>query len=883
MTEDAPGRQTRRRRLRLRLAVTVLGLILAVLLVPPWIGINRYKSRITQLMAASLGRPVRLSSVELRLLPQPGFVLTDLTVDEDPEFGAEPLLHATTVKASIRLLSLWRRRLEIGSISVDEASLNLVRTAGGRWNLDPLFQTAAARGQTEGGAGAKRPVKLPYLEATNSRINIKRGAEKLPFSLVNTDASAWQEEGGEWRLRLRGQPARTDVSLDLADTGVVRLEASVRRAAELRLTPVRLDLDWREAQLGQLARLVIGSDPGWRGDLTGEVHLDGTPDTAQVRTRLRATGVHRAEFAPVAPQDFDANCAFIYHFPRRAIEKLACDSPLGNGRVHLQGELPGLGAAPEFSVELDKVPATAALDMLRTFRSGIGPDLVAKGSVSGKIAYSGARAKAAGAEEPASESRRPNARSARNHTAPPGPLTGSLAVEGFELSGEDLKTPIRVPRIVLEPVAVGDAAQDIEPDRFHRPRHRTALKAAFAIPAGGAAPLAMTALFRLSSYAVTVRGQAGFARAKEMAHAVGMGNGLLDDLAGDPVTVDLSAEGPWMRPEQIPNGLALAVGNGSGPIVPAPAVQDASDSISGTLTLHNANWKAGYLNNHVEIAEATLHLDNGASRWDPVVFSYGPVKGTASLELPAHCAAPQPCLPRFEVHFGDLDASALQAAILGAREPGTLLSTLLGRLSSTPPPAWPQLEGNVEADSLILGPVTLREATATLRVLEHGAEITGLDASLLGGTVHGAGTLRAAGPGQDKPAYTLTGNFEKLSPAEVGQLIGLRCSGGVFDAGGRIELSGFSDKDLAASVKGALHFDWRHGRVFGGAASEGVPAALARFDRWTADAEIANGVIALKQSQLQTGSRKHAVEARVTIGDPARIAFAATGRNQAKR
>src|ERR1039457_4313600 len=171
MTEDVQGRQRKRGRLWLALAV-VAGL-LAVLLVPPLVSVSRYKSRITQLMSASLRRPVRLSSVELRLLPRPGFVLTDLTVEEDPAYGAEPVLHANTVTASIRLLSLWRGQLEIGRISVDEASLNLVRTAAGRWNLDPLFRTAAAQAHTvPGNAAAARPVPLPYLEATNSRINM---------------------------------------------------------------------------------------------------------------------------------------------------------------------------------------------------------------------------------------------------------------------------------------------------------------------------------------------------------------------------------------------------------------------------------------------------------------------------------------------------------------------------------------------------------------------------------------------------------------------------------------------------------------------------------------------------------------------------------------
>ncbi|HEY1160692.1 MAG TPA: AsmA family protein [Terracidiphilus sp.] len=899
MTEDVQGRQRKRMRLWLALAVTVA--ILAVVLVPPLVSISRYKSRITQLMSVSLGRPVRLSSVELRLLPIPGFVLTDLTVEEDPALGAEPVLHASTVTASIRLLSLWRGRLEISRISVDDASLNLLRTASGRWNLDSLFRTAAAKAQpAAAGSGQSRAVPLPYLEATNSRINIKSGAEKLPFSLVNTDLSLWQEDPGDWRIRLRGQPARTDLSLDLADTGLVRLEGSVRRAAELRQIPVHLDVEWREAQLGQLTRLVIGSDPGWRGDLTGELHLDGTADAAQIKIRLRAAGVHRAEFAPAAPLDFDATCGFLYHYSKRTVEKLVCDSPLGDGRIHLAGELPA-GGRQQFSVELDRVPVAAGLDALRTVRSDFGPGLEATGAISGKIGYSESATETAAPERVVGRKKQGKVPSAKAHPATQGPLTGSFSVEDFQLSGDGLRTPIQTPRLVLEPMfeAAQGQQQGQSPSPARPPALSPALAATVAIPAGGAVPLTVTVRLALAGYQVTAHGQASVTRARELAHVARMANAsVLDELAGDPIGVDLNADGPWLPAQSIPFSANSPTGAahiaGTGPdglaLTAAEAGVPAADSLSGTVNLRNANWKADYLASHVEIAQATLHLGNGELRWDPVVFSYGPVKGTASLSVAAPCASTQPCVPRFpprfEVQFGDLDAAALQAAILGAREPGTLLSTLIARLgrSNTPSaPVWPQLEGTVQADSLILGPVTLRQATATLRILESGAEITDLDAGVLGGRVHGSGMLRTAGTDQSKPAYTLEGKFEKLSPVDVGQLLGLRWSGGAFDADGKIELSGFTDKDLAGSVKGRLHFEWREGRV-GGPVTEGdVPAALSRFDRWSGDAEIGSGTITLKQNQVRQGSRKRAVEAELTLGDPPKVTFAARKETRAKR
>ena len=914
MMEDARGYKKKRRRLWFALALLVV--LLAVVVMPPMVSISRYKSRITELISESLGRPVRMSAVELRLLPVPGFVITDLTVDEDPAFGSEPLLRANTVAASIRLLSLWRGRLEIGTISVDEASFNIVRGPGDRWNLDPLFRTAAAKVQPldgaseQSGAGqgkAKRLIPLPYIEATHSRVNFKQGAEKLPFSLVDAELSFWQDQPGDWNLRLRGQPARTDLSLDLADTGVVRLEAKVRRAAELRQMPLHLDVEWREAQLGQLTRLIMGSDPGWRGDLTGELHLDGTAEAAQINTRLRATGVHRAEFAPAAPMDFDATCNLLYHYSGQSVQNLACDSPLGDGRIRLAGELPGGAASPRMSVELDRIPVAAGLDALRTVRSDFGAGLEAKGAISGKIDY------APVAQVPASEDaltrRRTISRSQKTRAAVPGPLTGAFTVEGFELSGAGLNTPIQAAKLTLQPM-VADATVGA-PHRMDL-AEPASLEAKVSIPAGGPSPLVITARLALAGYQIAVHGQASIARARELEHLAGIANvPAMDALAGEPATIDLNGDGPWLPALKSPFADERTVNplpsifatsrtqvDSLKPVSDPPPSAPASgfgDSLAGTISLHNANWRADYLANHVEIAEATLHLYDGEMSWDPIDFSYGPVKGTASLMVPAHCGDPQPCVPRFQAHFDELDANIVQAAMLGAREPGTMLTTLLARLrpaNASNAAAWPALEGSVTSDSLILGPVALSNAKATLHIVDGEAEITGLEADLLGGHVVGKGAIRASSGEQTKPSYSWQGHFEKLSPAAVGKLLGQTWTGRGFDADGNIDVAGFTGKDLMDSAKGTLHFDWRNGAVKApNDAQEGatgvppalVPSALVRFDLWSADAVIAGGTITLKDNQVQQGLRKSTVEGLATLGNPPEVNLTMAKVTQARR
>lgn len=828
MTVDT---EQRPRRGKLWLAASVAAVVLALIFGPPLIGISRYKIRIGQLVSATLSRPVRLSGVELRLLPRPAFLLTDLTVEEDPAYGSEPVLHATTVVASIRITSLWRGRLQISRISVDEASLNLVRASDGRWNLESLFRNAAV------GAQGNRAIPRPYLEATNSRINIKNGPEKLPFSLIDADAALWQESDGEWRVRLEGHPARTDVSLDLADTGVVRLDGTVRPAAQFSQMPVHFDAEWRNAQFGQLSRLALGSDEGWRGDLRGELHLDGTATTAHVQASLRATGVHREEFAPADPLDIDASCAFVLHYDSRSVDGVDCNSPVGDGRARLTGSFPPAGQPPRFVLDLDRIPAQAGLDALRTVRNNVDATLQAGGTLSGHLVYD----PSAVAASPAPQPHKAGGHSAALH-APAGPLTGGLALAGLSLSAESLAHPITVARVNLEPAPA-------------QPDEHAVLVSSFAVPAGAPAPIELRARLTLAGFQLALHGPVSIARMRELAHFVGgSAEAPLSQLAGEPASIDLELSGPWAPPPPATLGAPSA-----------PPV--ASIHASGTATFHDANWKPAFLVNAVLIHQAILHFNDGAMNWDPIQFSYGPVKGSATLSLPNACPLAADCTPQFTARFGALDAAEVQSTLLGALRKGTLLSSLLDRFNTSAVPAWPKAEGTVQVDSLSLGPFTATGIHADAKIAGAGVELTSLDASLLGGDFQGKATLQAG----SKPQYTIDGSFTGLKPALVGTLLEMKWSGGNLGGSGKVQMSGFSSKDLAASANGTLQFDWSKG----GIESPGAPPVLAGFDRFSGDVAIDNGTLTVREGKLKRGTKTSNVHVAVAMAVPHKVTYSA--------
>ena len=103
-------------------------------------GASRLKVRIANSIGNALQRHVEIGSVHLRLLPRPGFDLENFVVQDDPVFGAEPVLRAGEVSASLRLSSLLRGRIEISQLSLTEPSLNLTRNADGHWNIENLLE-----------------------------------------------------------------------------------------------------------------------------------------------------------------------------------------------------------------------------------------------------------------------------------------------------------------------------------------------------------------------------------------------------------------------------------------------------------------------------------------------------------------------------------------------------------------------------------------------------------------------------------------------------------------------------------------------------------------------------------------------------------------------
>ena len=386
-----PRPQKRRSLFRRFVAVYYILLALFLLaLIPPFISVNRYQRRIAASISQSLGRPVHLDDVSLTLLPFPGFTITNLVVSEDPAFGSEPIIRAMSVRANLRVSSLWRHQVEFSTISFTEPSVNLVHLANGKWNLESiLLQAARIQAAPTAQKTAGPAPRFPYIEATGARINLKLGLEKMPISVTDAEFALWLPDPQQWHLRIEARPARTDTLV--ADAGTVLLEGTLNRAPTLAEVPIDLNAQWRTTPLGEASRLLFGHDTGLRGDMTLTAHAQGTVGTSTLTSHLSVTNLRRADFVPERRPSVDLQCEAAATNTFHSFTNLQCTwPPTGSSQpIALIATIPDVRDLNTATAQIGTpgLPIATTLDWLRTASSRIPSDLTATGTFSGSAKF----------------------------------------------------------------------------------------------------------------------------------------------------------------------------------------------------------------------------------------------------------------------------------------------------------------------------------------------------------------------------------------------------------------------------------------------------------------------------------------------------------------
>jgi len=352
----------------------IVGLALLAVAVP-YLPTDVLRPGIERALERGLGRKVDVGGISLTLfpgpLPRPGFTLDRVTIHEDPRAGIEPLAYVESVGASVRVLSLFQRKLEFSSLNLNDATINLVKTDAGPWNFQFLLENNPANSK-----------RIPAIRMRSGRVNFKFGDTKSVFYFNDADLDVTPSGDGSMELRFGGAPSRTDRSTQEFGRFFVRGTA----APESR----RLDLKV-ELERSPLAETLRWMDPrGFdvHGTVAVDAQLSGPPSHLDVSGQIQLADVHRWDLVPNEVGGLKLGFGGTLDLRGEHLD-LQTTADQSGSPVVIRFRSWDFLKSPHWDAgaDLQQVPLATMLAVCRHMGATLPENLSAQGAVSGSVTY----------------------------------------------------------------------------------------------------------------------------------------------------------------------------------------------------------------------------------------------------------------------------------------------------------------------------------------------------------------------------------------------------------------------------------------------------------------------------------------------------------------
>ena len=719
-------------------ALIIIVLLLGLFLRP---GANRLKTRITRSISVELQRSVDIGSVSLRVLPAPGFDLKNFVLYDDQAYSAEPMMQAAEVTANLRMASLLRGRLEIARLNLTEPSVNLVRNGEGHWNLESLLERAAksplaptSKGTTESRAG------FPYVEADNGRINVKIGQEKKSYALTNADFSFWQEDENTWAMRLKAQPVRTD--FNLTDTGELKVNGTWQRASNLRDTPVKFTMQWSDAQLGQVTKLIYGKDKGWRGTVRLAATLTGTPGDLTVATDTSVQDFRRYDIPGGDALRLQASCKGHYSTAEKNLTMVSCKSPVREGSLTLSGNVTGLPTlqAYDLKVAAENIPVQSVTALLSHAKKDMPQDLVAAGTLTADLRIQ---------QDADGES----------------VWSGSGEALGFKIGSPLNDVTLSLNRIPFSVSSNFESEASGAENRID--------VGPFNLPLGKPTPTVVRGWLSTAGYDLSIQGDAQLKKVLQLARTVGL---RTPQIAADGgAKIDLNVAGGWA---------------GFNPPV-----------VSGKAVLHSVRGEIRGMNAPIDIATGTIVLTPNNINVLYLTASVGDSQWKGAVAMPRPCAPPDACPVHFDLRVDLLATDELNQLLNPNTRKRPWYKFLTSSQAGTPYLMTLQASGKIAANRVDIHGLTANHVSGTVDANRGKLRISDLRGDFLGG--RHTGELRADFTGKE-PEYAALGTLDRVVLTQLGAAIHAPWITGTATLNYKATASGLSAAEFASSADASL-------------------------------------------------------------------------------
>jgi AsmA protein len=563
------------RKLGIAIAVIVVLVVVVLLVLPSVLDVNSYHDRIQAELQQKLGRPVSLGRLHLSLLPL-YFGAENPVIGEDANFPTgRPFAQASEVDVSVGLLPLLQKDIQINSLELKQPKIELVRNARGVWNYSTLGHPSGGAGSSQaparkagepGSSGSSsQPLTLQDLKITDGQLALTDYQKRQPRAVYD-----------HVDLRLVGYAADKQFDFEAAahlpgkGKETIKLEgkAGPINNAEGANTPFDGSLEFSEVSLSGLQKFlnstslentdaVISGKANLRSQ-EGRFDSDGSLKLDQPRVHGHDLGYPIAADYKVT-DDLNAE--------RLNIEK--GNLKLGDTPIAVTGVMNTKPTPSQVDLEINapNISIAEIAQLAAAFGTAFSPGMNIAGQLTADIHAQGA------ANQPA--------------------LNGKLEGRNLEISGKDLRSPVKVPAIDLAMTPTEIRSND------------------FSASTGGTTVTGRFTLSQYTSNSPTVdadlhTGRADLGEFLSIAKAYGI-SGVEGVTGSGVISLNVHATGPVKN--------------------------SANMNFTGDGMLQNAQIKTPSVTEPLKVANANLRFSQNSAILDNLKATVGSTNATGSLTM----------------------------------------------------------------------------------------------------------------------------------------------------------------------------------------------------------------------------------------------------------
>jgi uncharacterized protein involved in outer membrane biogenesis len=685
------------RKLAIIVVVLVVIAVVAILALPHLIDINQYRGQTQAQLQKSLNRPVQLGEMSLGIFPL-RVEVKDVTIGDDPSFDSKvPFAQVGELDVSIALLPLLSKNIEVDSLELKQAKIELIHNARDVWNFSTAGSSAAAPpAQPTPPSQPQQAAKQPPAQAapsasggfTLNKLRMTDGQVAVTDYQKHQPRAVYDHIDVTLKDYAPGTPFSIDATAHLPGSGsqTVQLtgDGGPVNNADFASTPFKGKVKLNEVSLSAAQKFLNAAA------LQGtDAVISGSTDVSSSNGKMAASGSLKLENAVIRgvqvgypiTADFDLAddlASDVLQIKQGALK-------LGSTPLSISGMI-NSRANPSL-VDLDVNAANASIQEVARLAAAFGVAFSPNTKISGQLTAN------------------VHAQGPTDHLA----LNGDINGKSLEVTGSDIPQPVRVPAIDLTMTP-----QQIQSNNF-------------TATSGGTTLAAQMTLSQYSGNSPTVD-----ATIKTV-------NGKVEELLGIAKAYSVSA----LEGMSGSGNITLDV-RATGPIKNTDAM-----NFSGTGVIQNASLKMPSLSQPLHVRNCNMQFTQNSVNVTNLAASLGSTNASGSLSI-ANFQAPR---LTFALNADKINVTELEQLTGGseqkapAKKKADASWSLVPNANASPAPAQPGLlqsatgSGSIAVGSILYEQTELTNVHSQVQ-LNHGViQLNPLTAQIYGGQEAGSVTI----------------------------------------------------------------------------------------------------------------------------------------------